>query len=141
MKKFGLVLGGAALGALLLAFIGYTKMNAVTPGSVSQSSEYNSTTTLPFSKTIYDLTASSDARPGTLGSVIITKPGAEIFLIDATTTNQNLRAANLTSSTIALGYFPAEMAAGVYTFDTYFKYGLQVVFGSTDVPSSTITFR
>lgn len=143
MKKFGSIFGAAVVLALLFTggyeYYQFKQANPV--GSVTQSSEYNSTSTLMFSKTIYDLTASSDARPGTLGSVIITKPGSGIQLIDATTTNPNLRAPSLTSSTIALGYISAEAPEGVYTFDTFFKYGLQVVFDTTDVPTSTITFR
>lgn len=109
--------------------------------SVSQTSEYNSTTTYDGVKQILNLTNQSDARNGTLGSVIITAPGALIEIFDATTTNKNLRAASMTTATIRLGIIPAEAAVGTYTFDTFFRYGLQVVFGSTDIPTSTVTFR
>ena len=143
MNKFGSFLGALLGGVALVTFAVFlVRYDAKTGlGSVTQSNEYNSTTTLQNSKLIYNLTNNTEARPGTLGSVIITSPGAAIQLIDATTTNPNLRAPELTSTTIALGYIPAEAPAGVYTFDTFFKYGLQVVFGSTDVPTSTVTFR
>jgi len=131
----------------VLTGIIFVKLQTPLPqlGSVIQGSEYQSTSTyngigqiVVLSTTTGDIYAT---KAGVFGSVVITTPGAAIEVYDTTTTNKNLRAPELTTNTIRRASFPAELAAGTYTFDSIYKHGLIVVFGSSDIPTSTVTFR
>ena len=78
---------------------------------------------------------------GTLGSVIITGAGAgQILLLDATTTNINLRAASKATSTIRLLDIPPSAAAEAFPVDTVFVDGLTVSIIGTQ-PTTTITWK
>jgi hypothetical protein len=74
---------------------------------------------------------------GTLGSVVITNSTAGSFnLYDATTTVNGGAYGTTTLARIA-----ASVAAGTYMFDSVFNTGLIVEFQSSNVASSTITWR
>lgn len=107
-------------------------------GSVNQANEYNSTSTSYLSATLASVIVSG---PGALGSVVITGANTgSIIFYDATTTNVNLRTNQAATNTIILGTIPASLAAGTYTFDTYFQNGL-LAEKTGLMPTSTITFR
>ena len=105
--------------------------------SVSQASEYQSTTTrsailgAPYTQITPIATGAC-----VLGSVIITGAGTGVINIyDGTTTTSHADHATKT-----LAVFPASTAAGTYTFDLNCFKGLIIeVTGSA--PTSTITFR
>ena len=108
-------------------------------GSVQQSSEYHSTM---FGGA---LTSGASGQLVTghavLGSLVIT--GANTGIIDmynVTTTNVNLRAAALTTSTVLIASVPASTAAGTYTFDINAYVGLFVEVTGL-APTSTLTWR
>lgn len=78
---------------------------------------------------------------GTLGSVIITGAAAgQILILNATTTNINLREASKATSTIRLLDIPASAAAGTYSADVAFTDGLVVSILGTQ-PTTTITWK
>ncbi len=131
-------------------------------GSVAQAGEYNSTTTplvvanWPAIATIIPAasatttcmnmattttTTTAYRCPGVLGSVIITKSDTGAFSgYDATTTDVNLRAPTMATSSILVFSFVASPTAGTYTFDSNLKNGLIVVSQGT-MSSTTITYR
>lgn len=133
------LIGVVALLASLLVgafFLGRNQIE-LSIGSVGQTGEYHSTTT----SFLGNPASLIKTGGGTLGSVIITGANTGVFLLyDATTTNKNLRAPELTSSTILLASFPASAATGTYTFDLLFSNGLLLERIGTS-PSSTITWR
>ena len=110
-------------------------------GSVQSGSEYHATTTYSGVPQLQYLVTGV----GTLGSLVVTKAGAATLLntlYDATTTNANLRAASMATTSIIIAVWPGNMAAGTYTFDTVFYNGLLLDLASgTGVGSTTITFK
>lgn len=82
---------------------------------------------------------------GTLGRITITKAGAGTglnYIYDATTTDANLRATSMATTSIILAAWPGNLAAGDYTFDELFINGLIIENNTgTSVGSSTITWR
>ena len=108
-------------------------------GSVTQGNEYYSTTTksAPDGTELTNLTVLKTG-PGSLAQVTITGLGTGIFdFYDGTTTNipQSTEAATMT-----IASFPASTAAGTYTFDAVFNYGL-IYRELGTAPTSTITWR
>jgi hypothetical protein len=135
LQKY-LVIGGA--GIIVLLFLILLKTGSVTStfGSVSQTGEYQSTTTVAATNSALVLKTS----PGTLGSVIITSAATGYFtLYDATTTVPSQRA-KATSSLTQLANFPVSAAVGTYTFDTSFYDGLIAVW-TGNIASTSITYR
>lgn len=106
----------------------------------SNAGAYNSTTT----SSSWDTTAATTGGfkllklgYGTLGSVIIMNETIGSFtLYDATTT---VNGGVYGTTTLAKVY--ASQAEGTYTYDTIFRRGLIVEFQSSNVASSTITYR
>lgn len=110
-------------------------------GSVSETSEYFSTTTTPVFSGSFTNPRILKTGTGALGSVIITGAGAGVItLVDATTTNASLRSAGQATTSITLAEIPLSAAAGTYTFDVVFKRGLILTVTGT-APTSTVTWR
>lgn len=121
-----------------LFFLFESSHPSVATGSVTQGSEYHSTTT---SVGRFNVPATLNVGPGALGSVVITGATSGIINIyDATTSNINQRAGTMASSSILLASFPASTAAGTYTFDALYYNGL-LIDSSGSVPTTTITYR
>lgn len=96
-------------------------------GSVSQGSEYNSTTTIGM--TTNDNIA---VGYGTFGSIIITGLNTGVLTVyDGTST---------VNTNTVLASFPASTPVGTYTFDSRYYKGLLVAFTGI-APTSTITYR
>lgn len=126
----------------LLALIFSLNQPSVVTGSTTYGNDYAATTTIQATWILDGfLTSTSTATNGTLGSVVITGAAAgTINIYDATTTNINLRAASMSTSSILLATMPASAAAGTYTFDRRYYNGLIVnIVGA--VPTTTITYR
>ena len=132
---------------LILVGVGWNanqlqKKDVFNAGSVSVTSEYTATTTGDIAAIERDESTDFQLSPrfGTLGSVTITGTGAgELFIFDATTTDNELRA-SISTSSLTLIHIPASLAVGTYVFDTLFTTGIVVVEVGT-VHTSTITFR
>ncbi len=112
--------------------------------SVSEGSEYMSTSTAPSS--VYGANTAQTQflkkGPGTFGSIIITGANtATINIYDATTTDVNKRTGNTASSTILIASIPASAVAGTYTFDARYFWGLTYAADSTAIATATITYR
>ena len=132
---------------LLLAIVGLMAMFVLTSkgmevmnplGSVSVSDEYTATTTGPSSG-MANLQLLKSAS-GVLGSIVITgQTTGEIFVFNATTSDNNLRK-DVATSTITLASIPLNIATGTYTFDVVADIGLLLYMTGTQ-PTSTITFR
>lgn len=113
----------------------------------SASGGYNATTTGSTWENVC-LPANARSRvlkngPGVLGSVNIwNETIGQLILVDATTTNINLRTGNYPTTTVMNITIPASLAEGSYPFNTTFNYGLiAVCTGSSNVASSTITWQ
>lgn len=111
----------------------------VAVASIPIGSSYNSTTTYSgFGNLSLANHAILKATQGTFGSVIITGANTGTMTIyDATTSNALIRT---NTATTTLAVFPASIAAGTYTFDSNFFYGLMVDYSGA-VATSTITSR
>lgn len=134
--------------ALILAVIGvlgvlWQKPNEAL-GNISREDAMLATTT----PTLADRTNLCPARPtgmassttGVLGSVIVTAQGSGAMqILDGTTTNQSLRAANMSTSSMIIADFPVRFATST-EFNVQFKYGLLIDYTS-GVSTSTITYR
>lgn len=133
--------------ALVICLIGFVFRNPTTAiGSVNLGNDYVSTSTrtaitgIAYSTTTA-ITANTavgfaTAVTGTLGSVVITGANTgQINIYDATSTITNTQIGTTTLATI-----PASAAAGTYTFDTRFRYGLTIEIVGL-APTSTITYR
>ena len=112
-------------------------------GSARPGDEYTATST---GNSMFGSTISGDTLIktgyGALGSVIITGANTGVFSIyDATTTDVNLRTGQKATSTILLASFPASVAAGTYTFDVTYTYGLYIDYNAGVAATSTITYR
>lgn len=111
-------------------------------GSVGVGSSYQATTSSTGRFTVpANLTSSTTAANGTLGSIVITGAAAGVINIyDATTTNINLRTGQTATSSILIASFPASTAAGTYTLDENFYTGLIYDVVGT-MPTTTVTYR
>lgn len=112
--------------------------------SVSDGNAYIATSTAANS--VYGATITGSAKvvtgPGLLGSWVITGANTGIVnFYDATTSDVNQRIAGTATSSILLASFPASTAAGTYTLDVKYKYGLYVDVISGSIATSTITYR
>lgn len=152
MSKLHKVLLSAAV-ALCAVTIAIVVRNPVSDGvfgAVSQSSEYqatstkNSTGTTLTTRVINEsngCATSSAACPGTLGSVVVLGAAAgAVEIYDATTTDVNLRTGNIATSSLPVFSITASAAAGEYPCDCVFFKGILVTTGAT-APTSTITWR
>lgn len=111
-------------------------------GGVAVGDEYLSTTTRNFIGVPIANFSLLKSNQGTLGRITITGSNTGIIRFwDATTTNINLRAPELASTTILLAEIPTGTVAGVYEFDTQLRFGLIYELVSGLAPTSTITFR
>lgn len=145
MKDIIKIVIGLVIVALLVLSQG-DKNNSVV-GSIDDGGAYTSTTT----DSSWNTPAQSTSRfkllktgPGILGSILINNETAGSFtLYDATTTATTTRmlteAGAIATSTLAKVY--ASMAEGTYVYDTAFTWGLIAEFQSSNVASSTITFK
>ena len=105
-------------------------------GGVAQGQSYMSTTTHDFGTVSAGSSKLLKNGDGEFGSVIITNSTAGSFnLYDATSTNHGDHA------TTTLAKVGASLAAGTYIFDVVFSRGLLVEFQSSNIASSTITWR
>lgn len=106
-------------------------------GSTVEGNDYNATTT-PWDG--INTSHYIKKGQGSLNSVIITKAGdTEFYLLDATNTPELIDA--YATSSDMLAHFPANLAAGTYTFDTVFNDGLYLYVVAGNTGTSTITFR
>ncbi len=110
-------------------------------GSIETGQEYNSTTTTQYTTGTFASWRTLKTGQGSLGSVIVTGANTGwMMLLDATTTNVNLRA-NRATSTLVIAELPASLAAGTYVFDATFTAGLLLVNAAGVSPTSTVTWR
>lgn len=129
-------LGLVLLAVVILSLI-YFKPVQLPVGSTVQGNDYQSTSTNALLTTPKVIKESR----GSLGSVIITGVGTGTFdLYNATTSNINLRAASMSTSTIWIASFGPSASVGNYVFDVEFSNGLYLQTVGT-VASTTITFR
>ncbi len=139
MKTYEKIL--LALAFVLTAFSLFVNRSddSVRPGSVTQGSDYQATTTDQTWPTLTPKIVKSEQ--GTLGTVTITTAGTgSLTIYDATTTNIALRG-NVATSTITLAHFAVTATVGTYVFDRVFFNGLIVVYTGTNTASTTITYR
>lgn len=110
-----------------------------TAGSVSVSNEYIATSTGETSGgTAPQILLKSGLS--TLGQVTITGAATgEMYIYDATTTNNDLRISTATTS-ITRVHFPASTVAGTYVFDAQFNNGIFIETIGT-APTTTILYR
>ena len=79
---------------------------------------------------------------GTFGSYVVTGANTTWFdVLNATTTNVNLRTGQKATSTIMIASFPASLAVGTYTFDSVFTDGLYIDVQVAGVGTSTILWK
>lgn len=139
MKRLLISVGIVAVLASLIVGVFHWKKN--TPqsiGSVSNTSEYHSTSTGYLGATLGRLIKTG---AGTFGSVVISGANTGVMdFYDATTTNINLRTNQAPTNTIYLGTIVTSQAAGTYTFDAFFVNGLLVERTGLSA-TSTITYR
>lgn len=127
---------------ILLAIVallggGYVATNAPLGSVESESGGYYATTTASFPATAVGGNKLLKNGPGILGSVVIVNETAGVLnFYDATTTGSHTNHPTTTITTI-----PASLAEGTYTFDVTFSRGLIVEFPSTNMASSTITWK
>lgn len=106
-------------------------------GSVSDTNEYNATTTFALSTAVRTLKTGT----GSLAQVTITGDNTGLITIyNATTSDVNARTGNKATSTLVIADFPASTPEGTYTFDARFTDGLLVVTSGAPA-TSTITWR
>lgn len=141
-RKTGVALVVSVVVAVVVVLILTTNTAPISFGSVGVSDEYVATTT---SATFLTTPAVNllDSAPGVLGSVIVTTAGSAggyIDFIDATTTSVLQRATSMATTTIYITSIPSNLAAGTYTFDIKFKYGLIMITSGT-IGTTTVTYR
>ena len=134
--------------ALILAVIGVLGVLWQKPwlagASVEVGNAYTSTTT----PTLADLTnlcpagvGFASSTTGTLGSVVVTGGNTgKLDILNASTSNVNLRTGNKATSSLYLASFPILATTTTYTFDIEFTNGLLVDY-TTAAASTTITYR
>lgn len=129
--------------SILFGSLMYQKPNTVL-GSVALNNEYFATTTSQiYGYPLIQVLADGSQGSGALGSLIMTSPsGASgyIEIYDATTTNRNARTGQTSTSSILIASIPTNAAAGTYTYDAKYKYGLVSVITGT-YSTTTITYR
>lgn len=138
-QNSGIILGIVILVALviIIGLVTDEKSPNSKTGSIMDGQAYNSTTTDTFGAEIVGAFKVLKVGYGNLGSVVITTSTAGSFnLYDASTTVNGA-----VYGTTTLAKIGASAAAGTYTFDTTFTKGLVVEFQSTNLASSTITWR
>lgn len=140
MKKI-LIIGSGVLLALIVFFGFKLQSNAPsTLGSIGDGQAYNATSTSDWGIATVGAFKLLKSGSGVLGSVVITNATAGSFNIyDATTTVNGGQGAFY--STTTLSKIGASVAAGTYTYDVSFNKGLIIEFQSTNIASSTITWR
>ncbi len=133
----GLIVFGALISSLVVTF--FNSKPQVVSASVSQGSEYQSTTTPIVGFTNNSQIATTSY--GTFGSVVITNVGTAAFTVyDGTTTDITKRTNNAATTTLAS--FGASTVAGTYTFDSIVTHGgIVISFGAGTQASTTITYR
>lgn len=138
MKKLFYFIAGLIVLTLAVIVVGLIPPSD-SLGSVTVGNEYNSTTS---KTTLFDRINTLKTGSGALGSVIISITNtSNLILYDATTTNTNLRAVNLTTSSLpVLASFGISPTVGTYVYDTIFFNGLLMVFNGAP-GSTTITWR
>ena len=129
------------LAILVVSWYGVTNLPESVVGSVRSTDEYTATTTGEF----LSLTGTNNVTTlkfgrGSVGSIVITgTTTGEIFLFDATTTDNSLRASVATSS-LFLVSVPVSTVVGTYQYDVEFNTGLVFVIKGIQ-PTTTITYR
>jgi len=108
-------------------------------GSVTQGNDYNATGTAPYGGGVVD--RAIKVGSGSLGSIIVTKAGDAAFALYDATSTRALDAQGFASSTQHILTVPANLAAGTYTIDTDFHFGLIIDAISGTGSTSTITYR
>ena len=140
-----IIIGLTMLIGLLTGYIASVSQGP-TFGSTVQGNDYSATSTrdhvgvaLPNYSRLKE--TGNFCVSGALARVTITGAGAgQVRLWNATTTNPNLRAPSMSSSTILLAQFPVSAAANTYDFDLTFNCGLLYEIVGT-APTSTIVWR
>lgn len=132
-----------AAGIILFTIYQIFKTPEVTLGSVTQSSEYQSTTTKASWGTPNNIIVAQN-YPGTLSAVTITdknnNASSAFVLYDATTSDPALRG-NTSTSSIIVARFGTSTPTGTYTFDLILKYGLVIELPSGVIATTTFTYR
>lgn len=140
------VVGGLVVAFAIFLMGGGTSLQDNPFGSVAVSSEYTATSTAANTSEGATVTTSRILKsgPGALGQVTITGANTgSMHFYNATTSatsGASGRAPGIATSTILLASIPASAAAGTYTFDAQYNYGLYVVITGL-APTSTVTFR
>lgn len=137
------VIAACALAIGLFAGV-YLTRPTQTLGSVVQGNEYTSTTTgmsVAYGNTI---TGDKVLKTGAGSLAQVTLTGANTGIVnfyDATTSNVALRTGQAATSTILIASLPVSLAAGTYTYDAQFAFGLFLDIDTGNMPTTTITWR
>lgn len=139
MKKILQIFGVGAVFLVFVFLVGYSisKINTA-KASVADGNNYYSTTTKAAGGVALPSQSAIKPGPGALGSVVITGTAAGVMNFYDATTSDATKRTNPATTTIAT--FAASVAAGTYTFDATFNYGLLYETTGT-APTSTITYR
>lgn len=133
---------GTALACLLLIVGLYFQKTEQVEGSAMQGQDYMATSTRGFNGVAQTNLTVIKSGSGSLNRITVTGADtAVVYLWDATTTNANLRAASMASTSIFLASLPASLVAGTYEFDVEFKNGLLYQIASGSAATSTIIYR
>ncbi len=110
-------------------------------GSVSVSNEHRATTTGAFASSGGLQLTTLKSGWGSLGSVVITAAAAgQINIYDATTSDINLRASTMSTTSIQRVNFLVSAVVGTYVFDIIMPNGILLETTGT-APTSTVTYR
>lgn len=138
MNKTKIFFGGVVCLLIVVAFSFFVNNNPkLVSASVAQGNEYQSTTTDKTWET--NSIRVLNSVPGALAQVTVTTSGGNTLdIYDATTTNATLRT---NTATTTLAHFQTVGTNETFTFDAIYRYGLIVQTSTTNVASSTITWR
>ena len=126
------------LGIVYLFVSNIGKVNA----GVGMGEAYMSTTTTNVVSGTFDGSEVLQTGQGTFGGITITGANTGwLLILDATTTNALKRAPSMSTTSITLADIAPSIAAGTYTFDAEFKYGLLVQRLVGAGPTSTIMWK
>lgn len=132
-----------ALCVVIIVLIGFLLNKEPVLQGVSQSNEYNATSTA--SNAVYGAITNDKLIKtgwGALGSVIITGANTGIVnFYNATTSDITKRTGNTATTSLLITSIPINLTAGTYVFDTIFTNGLLLELESGNMPTTTITYR
>ena len=137
LKTFLPLATALTVALIMAAFFALSLSAQIAKGSVSDTNEYNATTTHALSVTERTLRTGR----GSLAQVTITGDNTGLITIyNATTSDVTRRTGQKATSTIIIADFPTATPEGTYTFDALYTDGLLVVTSGAPA-TSTITWR